>query len=88
MWEIIQTVHQQDIEAAKSLVKEYTDPLGLNLDFQHLFAELQDFPSFYASPQGRVLLARHGNQIAGCICLRRLDDEVCEIKRLYVKPIF
>ena len=86
MWEIVQSENQKDVETARSLIKEYTDSLGINLDFQHFDKELQQFPGHYAPPEGRVLLAKSGNQIAGCVCLRRLAGDVCEMKRLYVKP--
>jgi len=86
MWEIVQAENRKDFETAKSLIEEYTASLGINLDFQHFDRELQHFPGHYASPGGRVLLAKSGNQVAGCVCLRRLAGDVCEMKRLYVKP--
>lgn len=85
MWEIIQAEHPRDFETAKSLIEEYTASLGLNLDFQHFDRELHHFPGHYASPDGRVLLVKSGTQVAGCVCLRRLAGDVCEMKRLYVK---
>ena len=85
MWEIVQAEDRKDCETAKSLIVEYTASLGINLDFQHLYRELQEFPGHYAPPQGRVLLAKSENQVAGCVCLRPLANDVCEMKRLYVK---
>lgn len=85
MWEIIQAEDRKDCETAKSLIVEYTASLDINLDFQHLHRELQEFPGHYAPPQGRVLLAKSENQVGGCVCLRPLANDVCEMKRLYVK---
>jgi putative acetyltransferase len=86
MWEIVQAEDRKDCETAKSLIVEYTASLDINFDFQHLHRELQEFPGHYAPPRGRVLLAKSGNQIAGCVCFRHLTNDVCEMKRLYVKP--
>lgn len=83
--EIIQAEHPRDFETAKFLIEEYTASLGLNLDFQQFDRELQHFPGHYASPDGRVLLAKSETQVAGCGCLRRLAGDVCEMKRLYMK---
>ncbi len=46
--------------------------------------ELADLHAHYGPPQGCVLLALQGEEAVGAICLRRLDDEACEMKRLYV----
>jgi len=72
----------------KALFSEYAGSLGFDLSFQGFNRELAKLPGEYSTPTGRILIAREGSAIVGCVALRRLDEEVCEMKRLYVQPAF
>ena len=34
------------------------------------------------------MLAEYEGKLAGCVALHKIDDDVCEMKRLYLKPAF
>lgn len=76
------------VEEARTLFKEYEASTGVDLCFQNFGQELASLPGDYAPPSGRLILAYEGEEAAGCVALRRVDDAVCEMKRLYVRPAF
>jgi GNAT superfamily N-acetyltransferase len=75
-----------DVETARTLFREYADGLGVDLAFQDWEHELADLPGAYAPPRGALFLAADGTEVLGCVALRPLDPETCEMKRLYVRP--
>ena len=86
--QIIGATALPDIERARSLFREYETSLGVDLCFQGFEQELAGLPGAYARPSGRLLLAVDDGRPAGCIALRPLGADGCEMKRLYVRPEF
>src|SRR2546423_6241923 len=86
--QITQAETAGQIEGARALFREYESWLGLSLCFQNFENELAELPGAYAEPDGRLLLARHHHELAGCVALRQLSERTCEMKRLFVRDTF
>jgi ribosomal protein S18 acetylase RimI-like enzyme len=84
----IQAASAAHIAQARELFLEYARSLGFSLCFQNFGSELAGLPGDYALPEGRLLLAEYEGQLAGCVALRKLEDEICEMKRLYLRTQF
>jgi putative acetyltransferase len=76
------------IAQGRELFLEYAHSLGFSLCFQSFDQELAGLPGDYAPPDGRLLLAEYEGRLAGCVALHRLEAEICEMKRLYLRPQF
>ena len=69
--------HVQD----RQLIDEYFDAPAFD-------EELRTLPGEYSLPRGSLLLATVQQQPAGCVALRSIDDDYCEMKRMFVYPRF
>ena len=85
---IVQASTPEDIEQVRTLFLEYADSLGFSLCFQNFDQELRSLPGAYHLPSGRLLLAYDAEGVAGCVALRKLEDNICEMKRLYVRSAY
>jgi ribosomal protein S18 acetylase RimI-like enzyme len=77
--------HEMGTVAA--LFRDYVASLGVDLSYQGIEAELASLPGAYAPPSGALLLAVSPlSQPLGCVAMRKLTDDACEMKRLYTAP--
>lgn len=77
------------------LFREYTEMLIEGepvfqeyLNLQNYEAELTHLEEKYGMPEGRLYLAYLEGEAVGCVGLRKLQEQQCECKRLYVRPGF
>lgn len=84
----IRVASPEEIAIVRELWSEYWQSFGLLPDFQNFSTELAELPGKYASPDGRLLLARFDGLPAATGGFRRLDADSCEAKRVYVRNRF
>jgi GNAT superfamily N-acetyltransferase len=88
--EIRAVVTEDDLRSIRELFSEYfawvRDEHGINLGYQGIADELASLPGVYAPPRGCLLLAQVEGRAAGCVALKPLAADICELKRMYVRP--
>ena len=83
---LVTQMDESESGEVRALLRAYADSLPFELDFQDFDRELADLPGPYAPPRGALLVARIGGEVSGCVALRPLTQEICELKRLFVHP--
>lgn len=81
-----QDIHE--LEEVKKLFLEYAQSLEIDLSFQDFDAEFMALPGKYGPPDGVLLVAIVDGQAAGCIALRKIGEDISEMKRLYVRDAY
>jgi ribosomal protein S18 acetylase RimI-like enzyme len=72
------------LDDARELILEYAASTGVDLSFQDFEREISTLGAFYE----QIFVEYVDETAAGCVALRRIDAETCEMKRLYVRPAF
>lgn len=76
----------EEYKNAAILYKEYAAWLNIDLSFQHFYDELLALKTMYAAPQGGIVLCKIDNEFIGCVGIRKIDNDIAELKRMFIKP--
>jgi putative acetyltransferase len=93
MLRIVPALSEETISQARNLFREYATTIGVEVCLADFEREIASLPGSYAPPDGKLLLAikesaGNSTEAIGCIALRELGSDACEMKRLYVRPAF
>ena len=92
MIQIIEVQTASEFEQVKDLFRAYFQFLahdhGLDISYQGIEEELKSLPGKFSPPDGRLIMAVISEQAIGCAALRRIDQQVCELKRMFVLSQF
>ncbi len=86
MTKIIIANSENEYAEAAILFKEYAAWLNIDLGFQKFDEELLQLQEMYSFPNGAVLLSKNENVFTGCVAVRKKEDGIAELKRMFIKP--
>ena len=88
MVEIMTACTNKEYEAARLLFREYATWLNIDLSFQSFEEELLQLKEMYSIPVGAIFLAKNETSFVGCVAIRKKEEGIAELKRMYVQPSF
>jgi len=86
MFKIITVNTEVEYAEASSLFKEYAEWLNIDLSFQNFEEELLQLKEMYSAPTGDIFLLQQENEFIGCVAIRKKEEGIAELKRMYIKP--
>ena len=78
--------NESQLHDAINLFNEYANSLNISLEFQQFKEELSIINIMYGIPTGCLLLVYDADQAIACAAYRKIEDGICELKRMYIKP--
>jgi len=87
-FEIRKANSPEEFAEGRELFMEYENSLGFRIDFQNFEEELEEIAIQYGSPDGALFIAYHHANPVACIAIRKINDEIGELKRMFVQPGF
>jgi GNAT superfamily N-acetyltransferase len=96
---IIEAENDHHFEQVAALMRDYLlwmrrryhrhgEMLDAYFDEREWESELTDLEGHYGAPHGGIVIALVDGMPAGCVMARGIGEDVCEMKRLFVRPAF
>jgi ribosomal protein S18 acetylase RimI-like enzyme len=94
MLKIFPVKTDEDVEIVKGLLEEYVASWSEvggpahEKEVEKARRQMENLLNDFGPPAGCLLFARYGGEAAGCVALEKLNNSVCQMKRLYVRDNF
>ena len=96
MLRLIQVTSEKQIPLVRPLFSGYAhwfcenaaQEFGISVEVKEVLQRFMTGIDNFYPPHGRLYLAEYAGEIAGVGCLKRLGDDLGEIKRMFVQPEF
>jgi len=85
-YRIVPAETPEDMATFRGLLEEYGRTLDVSSAVQSVAQDCASLPGPYLAPRGALLLAFDHEEPAGCVAMRPRGGDICEMKRLYVRP--
>ena len=86
LFEIRPAIFPLDMTNVLDIYREYVSSTSVSLGFQNNEEDFAGLEPKYNQEGNGIFLAWKGDQVVGCAAYRKIDDEICEMKRVYVRP--
>lgn len=82
----IEQLREHQIEAAKAVIREVCFEFFGQAPAD--FDDMEQIAEQYAAPWGTFLILLDGESVVGTGAIRRIDDRICELKRMWFLPSY
>lgn len=86
MYRVKRAKFPQDLDAVLAIYREYVSTTSADLAFQNNEQDFLQLAQTYSSPESQIFLCLNDKQILGCAAFKRYTKDICEMKRVYVRP--
>jgi L-amino acid N-acyltransferase YncA len=85
VFEVVRAVFPDDLKDVLDLYREYVSSTLVDLSYQDNDQEFSQLPEKYGSEESKIFLLKRDGKPVGCAAFRKLDEAVCEMKRVYIR---
>lgn len=79
---------KEEYELGQSLFSKYAEDIGIDLSFQDFEKELLQLEKQYGPPEGSLFLIFEDTTPIGCFAIRKLESQICELKRMFLEKTY